>query len=51
MIPTWFLSMWISNTATTTIMIAIEKAVISQLNSEDLVKTTNDNKDIEMNGN
>ena len=36
MIPTWFLSMWISNTATTAMMIVIVQAVINQLNSNDL---------------
>ena len=36
MIPTWFLSMWISNTATTAMMIAIVQAVINQLKSDDL---------------
>ena len=36
MIPTWFLSMWISNTATTAMMLAIVQAVISQLQNEDL---------------
>lgn len=36
MIPTWFLSMWISNTATTAMMIAIVQAVISQLKQDDM---------------
>lgn len=49
MLPTWFLSMWISNTATTAMMIAIVQAVISQLSSDDLAKPL-ENGDVEMNG-
>ena len=31
MVPTWFLSMWISNTATTAMMLPIMEAVLEQL--------------------
>ena len=31
MLPTWFLSMWISNTATTAMMIPVAEAVLTQL--------------------
>jgi len=34
MLPTMFLSMWISNTATTSMMVPIVEAIISELNSE-----------------
>ena len=39
MIPTWFLSMWISNTATTAMMLAIVQAVIDQLKVEGIEMT------------
>ena len=35
MLPTMFLSMWISNTATTAMMVPIVEAVLSELNQED----------------
>ena len=31
MLPTWFLSMWISNTATTAMMLPVAEAVLQQL--------------------
>ena len=31
MMPTWFLSMWISNTATTAMMVPIANAILLQL--------------------
>ena len=31
MLPTWFLSMWISNTATASMMIPIANSVVSQM--------------------
>ena len=42
MIPTWFLSMWISNTATTAMMIAIVQAVINQQEMGDMTHTNGD---------
>lgn len=35
MAPTWFLSMWISNTATTAMMIPIANAILMQLKDTD----------------
>lgn len=47
MIPTWFLSMWMSNTATTAMMITIVEAVLNSLASSELpspsgVQSTNE---------
>ena len=36
MLPTLFLSMWISNTATTAMMVSIVDAVLSELEREEL---------------
>ena len=38
MLPTMFLSMWISNTATTAMMVPIVKAVMEELNEENKLK-------------
>lgn len=38
MLPTWFLSMWISNTATTAMMIPIANAVLVQLKETRITK-------------
>ena len=35
MLPTWFLSMWISNTATTAMMVPIANAILLQLRDTD----------------
>ena len=35
MMPTWFLSMWISNTATTAMMVPIANAILLQLKDVD----------------
>ncbi|XP_046356042.2 solute carrier family 13 member 5-like isoform X3 [Haliotis rufescens] len=48
MIATWFLSMWISNTATTAMMIPIANAILLQL--KDTRDLSNDQGAIEMNG-
>ncbi|OWF50269.1 solute carrier family 13 member 2-like [Mizuhopecten yessoensis] len=40
MLPTWFLSMWISNTATTAMMIPIANAVLVQLRDAKQTKDT-----------
>ncbi|KAJ8313082.1 hypothetical protein KUTeg_010455 [Tegillarca granosa] len=40
MLPTWFLSMWISNTATTAMMIPIANAILLQL--KDVKQATNE---------
>lgn len=45
MLPTMFLSMWISNTATTAMMVKIVKAVLDELEkepglSEDTIQTS-----------
>ena len=44
MLPTWFLSMWISNTATTAMMIPIANAVLVQL------KETKDRENADISG-
>ena len=44
MLPTWFLSMWISNTATTAMMIPIANAVLVQL------KETKDRENSDISG-
>ena len=36
MLPTWFLSMWISNTAATSMMIPIIQAVMTQIREAEL---------------
>ncbi|XP_046569935.1 solute carrier family 13 member 5-like [Haliotis rubra] len=48
MIATWFLSMWISNTATTAMMIPIANAILIQL--KDTRDRSKDQGEIEMNG-
>ncbi|VDI03675.1 solute carrier family 13 (sodium-dependent dicarboxylate transporter), member 2/3/5 [Mytilus galloprovincialis] len=60
MLPTWLLSMWISNTATTAMMIPITNAILVQLKeanvpNEEIVTEVYDNdalklEDIEVNG-
>lgn len=39
MLPTWFLSMWVSNTATTAMMLPIAEAVMLHL--EEIAKQNN----------
>ena len=34
MLPTWFLSMWISNTATAAMMVPIVEAIVTELGTE-----------------
>ncbi|KAK7088007.1 Na(+)/citrate cotransporter-like [Littorina saxatilis] len=59
MLPTWFLSMWISNTATASMMIPIANAVVSQMGSvkgskesdEAREKTSNGKANSSANGN
>lgn len=49
MLNTWFLSMWISNTATTAMMMPIAEAILEQLkNTKEQNKRTNDHLAIEM---
>ncbi|KAL3857545.1 hypothetical protein ACJMK2_012199 [Sinanodonta woodiana] len=51
MVPTWFLSMWISNTATTAMMIPIANAILVQIKkTEDDMKEVNgvDNHAVEV---
>lgn len=49
MVPTWFLSMWISNTATTAMMIPIANAILLQLkDTEKKYKKGAENKALEM---
>ncbi|KAH3786189.1 hypothetical protein DPMN_134038 [Dreissena polymorpha] len=44
MLPTWFLSMWISNTATTAMMAPIANAILLQLKeTEDMYKNCKNN--------
>ena len=43
MVPTWFLSMWISNTAATAMMIPLVEAVLHQMKPQ---HTFQDDKDI-----
>ena len=45
MLPTWFLSMWISNTATTAMMFPVATAVLDQFSQVDELeeKTTEAN--------
>lgn len=48
MLPTWFLSMWISNTATTAMMIPIANAVLVQLKETKDIENTDAAEDVEL---
>lgn len=48
MLPTWFLSMWISNTATTAMMIPIANAVLVQLKETRDIENTDAAEDVEL---
>ena len=47
MLPTMFLSMWISNTATTAMMVPIVKAVMEELNEENKLKRIEEDEEVE----
>lgn len=44
MVPTWFLSMWISNTATTSMMLPIANAILLQLKRTEDTKTNEEDE-------
>jgi len=44
MLPTWLLSMWISNTATTAMMIPIANAILEQLKTANRSKVVDEDK-------
>jgi hypothetical protein len=46
MLPTWLLSMWISNTATTAMMIPIANAILEQLKTTNRSKVADEDKGI-----
>ena len=46
MLPTWLLSMWISNTATTAMMIPIANAILEQLKTANRSKVADEDKGI-----
>ncbi|XP_052802409.1 solute carrier family 13 member 2-like [Mya arenaria] len=49
MVPTWFMSMWISNTATAAMMVPIANAILMQLkDTEDEYKNTFNNSAMEL---
>ncbi|KAK7471714.1 hypothetical protein BaRGS_00035646 [Batillaria attramentaria] len=50
MLATWFLSMWISNTATTTMMIPITEAILQQLKTTTMGVREEEKKSVEQNG-